>query len=196
MKKAIWITFATVMLLWTGCAVLAAGLARWTSDAIASERLAQTAESVTRKLADATGQVTQQVETTLATSSSALPPLPPLPDWVDLLLDPEMVQSIKDWGVWAMQVANAGKAALEETTNDPSEPVIEEQTPNLQNSETRSVAGSSDKPWLADLIGWLVPIVWIIWGIGFILLLALTFIAQKLIRRFFSHSDGKVMAAA
>lgn len=214
MKKAIWIFFVTVMLIWTGFAVLAAGLARWTSDAIASERLAQTTESVTQKLADATGSVTQQVETavrqvvdvstglpaTLNTPSAVVPPLPPLPDWVNLLLDPEMVQSIKDWGVWAMHVAHAGKDALNDTAEPSSEtvaqPLIAEQNPNLLNSVTRSETESAGKPWLADLIGWLVPIVWVIWGIGFILFLSLTIIAQKLIHRFLGKLDDQAMAAA
>src|SRR5512137_1243242 len=73
MKKTIWILFVTLTLIWTGFAFLAAGLARWTSDAIASDRLAKTtqyvaltSERVTQKLTDATGRVTEQVTATVA----------------------------------------------------------------------------------------------------------------------------------
>lgn len=41
-----------------------------------------------------------------------------------------------------------------------------------------------DAPWLADVVGWLVPIVWVIWGIGVILGLLLTLIAQWGVSRF------------
>ena len=74
MKKAIWISFVTIALIWTALAWVASGLARWTSDAITTERLAQatqqlalTAETVTRSmtntLTEASGQVTERVAT-------------------------------------------------------------------------------------------------------------------------------------
>ena len=71
-KKAIWILFVTLTLIWTGVAFLGVGLARWTSDAIASDRFAETtqyvaltSERVTQKLTDTTGRVTEQVTATV-----------------------------------------------------------------------------------------------------------------------------------
>jgi hypothetical protein len=43
---------------------------------------------------------------------------------------------------------------------------------------------AADAPWLAVVVGWLVPIVWVIWGIGVILGLLLTLIAQWGVSRF------------
>ena len=230
MKKAIWILFVTLTLIWTGCAFLAAGLARWTSDAIASDRLAKTtqymaltSERVTQKLTDATGRVTEQVAATVtqatggeaveeehrpidgstgapAASAPILPPLPPLPEWANQWLTPEMVQSIKEWGVWAKSATSAGKAAVADVVNASARAVPESsnaaaaqsteaaQVANLQSAETRNEKDLADAPWLAEVVGWLVPIIWIIWGIGLILGLLLTLIAQRGANRFFGNS--------
>jgi hypothetical protein len=215
MKKAIWTLFVTLTLIWTGFAFLAAGIARWTSDAIASDRFAETtqyvaltSERVTQKLTDATGRATEQVTATMAqavgeeqqsmdgstgaataptapsASAPVLPPLPPLPEWVNQWLNPEMVQSIKEWGVWAKSAANAGKAAVADAANESARAVPEagRQATNQSTTMTGDVAAkaskAADAPWLADVVGWLVPIVWVIWGIGLILSLLLTLIAQ------------------
>jgi hypothetical protein len=37
---------------------------------------------------------------------------------------------------------------------------------------------SKAAPWLAGIVGWLVPIVWVIWGIGLVVGLFLALIAQ------------------
>ncbi len=212
MKKAIWTLFVTLTLIWTGFAFLAAGLARWTSDAIASDRLAETtqyvalaSERVTQKLTDATGRVTEQVTATVTQAdgeeqqsidgstvaataptapSASAPPLPPLPEWVNQWLDPEMVQSIKEWGVWAKSAANAGKVAVANAANESARAVPEAARQAATQSRTMTgdlaaqASKAADAPWLADVVGWLVPIVWVIWGIGLILGLLLTLIAQ------------------
>ena len=212
MKKAIWTLFVTLTLIWTGFAFLAAGLARWTSDAIASDRLAETtqyvalaSERVTQKLTDATGRVTEQVTATVTQAdgeeqqsidgstvaataptapSASAPPLPPLPEWVNQWLDPEMVQSIKEWGVWAKSAANAGKVAVANAANESARAVPEAARQAATQSRTMTgdlaaqASKAADAPWLADVVGWLVPIVWVIWGIGLILGLLLTLLAQ------------------
>ena len=212
MKKAIWTLFVTLTLIWTGFAFLAAGLARWTSDAIASDRLAETtqyvalaSERVTQKLTDATGRVTEQVTATVTQAdgeeqqsidgstvaataptapSASAPPLPPLPEWVNQWLDPEMVQSIKEWGVWAKSAENAGKVAVANAANESARAVPEAARQAATQSRTMTgdlaaqASKAADAPWLADVVGWLVPIVWVIWGIGLILGLLLTLIAQ------------------
>ena len=214
MKKAIWTLFVTLTLIWTGFAFLAAGLARWTSDAIASDRLAETTryvalttERVTQKLTDATGRATEQVTATVtkavgeeqqpndgstgattapATPSASvpilppLPPLPPLPEWVNQWLAPEMVQSIEDWAVWAKSAANVGKAAVADAANASASavPEVATQSTTMTGDAAAKASKAADAPWLADVVGWLVPIVWVIWGIGLILGLLLTLIAQ------------------
>lgn len=219
MKKAIWILFVTLTLIWTGGAFLAAGLARWTSDAIASDRFAETtqyvaltSERVTQKLTDTTGRVTEQVaakvtpevaeqqpidgSTGAVTAPVApadtasvlppLPPLPPLPEWVNQLLAPEMVQSIKEWGAWAMSAAHAGKTAVTDAANASARatPEAATQSTTMAGDAVAQASKAADAPWLADVVGWLVPIVWVIWGIGLILGLLLTLIAQWGVRRF------------
>jgi hypothetical protein len=221
MKKAIWILFVTLTLIWTGFAFLSAGIARWTSDAIASDRFAETtqyvaltSERMTQKLTDATGRVTEQVTATVtqavgeeqqpidgstgavtapvapADGASTLPPIPPLPEWVNQWLAPEMVQSIKEWGVWANSAVKAGKGAVADAANATARAVPEaaRQATTQSTTITGDAAAQSSKavdaPWLADVVGWLVPIVWVIWGIGLILGLLLTLIAQWAAGRF------------
>jgi hypothetical protein len=38
-------------------------------------------------------------------------------------------------------------------------------------------------PWVASAVGWLVPLVWVTWGFGLLLLLLLAFVAHVLIGR-------------
>jgi hypothetical protein len=221
MKKAIWILFVTLTLIWTGFAFLAAGIARWTSDAIASDRFAETtqyvaltSERMTQKVADASVRAAEQVATTMTQavgeeqrpvdgstaavtapvaptdSAPILPPIPPLPEWVNQWLAPEMVQSIKEWGVWAKTAAHAGKTAVADAANATARAVPEaarQETTQSTTMTSDAAAQSSkavDAPWLADVVGWLVPIVWVIWGIGMILGLLLTLIAQWGVSRF------------
>ena len=217
MKKAIWILFVTLTLIWTGGAFLAAGLARWTSDAIASDRFAETtryvaltSERVTQKLTDTTGRVSEQVAATVeqavgeeqqpidgstvavtapsapADSAPILPPIPPLPEWVNQWLAPEMVQSIKEWGLWAKTAAHAGKTAVADAANASARAVPEaaSQSTTMAGDAAAQASKAADAPWLADVLGWLVPIVWVIWGIGVILGLLLTLTAQWGVRRF------------
>lgn len=222
MKRIIWSLFAALALIWTTFAFLAAGLARWTSDAIASDLwaettqyVAQTSERVTLKVTDATGRVAGQVATSLtravgdeqqsvdgsmgAATAPADPILPPLPDWVDDWLAPETVQSIEEWGVWANAAANAGQAAVADAANATARAIPKVRNPlqsttmtgdleveashpvesgDLESVETNHGTDVADAPWLADLVGWLVPIVWVIWGIGLILGILLTLVAQ------------------
>jgi hypothetical protein len=234
MKKAIWTLFVILTLIWTGFAFLAAGLARWTSDAIASELLGETTQSValasegvTQKLTDATGRVAEQVTTRVtqavdreavagpqqpmdgstgaatdpAAPAPGAPILPPLPEWVNQWLDPEMVQSIKEWGVWAKSAANVGKAAVANAANESVRAVPEAlnsdaaaqasqavEATDIQSAETHNLTGVAESPWLADVVGRLVPIVWFIWGIGLILGLLMTLIAQWGVNRLIGSS--------
>ena len=206
MKKAIWILFVTVTLIWTGGAFLAAGLARWTADAIASDRLAET----TRHVALSSERITEQVAATVtqavgeaqqpidgstgavtapvasADSAPILPPLPPLPEWVNQWLAPEMEQSIKEWALWAKTAAHAGKTAVADAANASARAVPEaaSQSTTMAGDAAAQASKAADAPWLADVLGWLVPIVWVIWGIGVILGLLLTLTAQWGVRRF------------
>jgi hypothetical protein len=233
MKKVIWILFVTLTLLWTTFAFLAAGLARWTSDAIASDLLAETtqyvantSERVTQKLTDATGRVADQVATKVtqavgdaAVSAEQLPAedptapaapiLPPLPEWANQWLAPEMVQSIEEWGVWANSAARAGKAAVADAANETARAIPEalnktQPTTRVANLEVEAsqpveaafpqsaeTQNEADAPWLADVVGWLVPMVWVIWGIGLILGLLLTLAAQWGVSRLIGSSPLK-----
>lgn len=228
MKKAIWTIFVILTLIWTAIAFCAAGLARWTSHAIASDRFAETTqyvalttEKMTQKLTDATGRVAEQVTTAVtqavggeaagenqspdngstgeAAPAASAPTLPPLPEWVNQWLPPETVQSIKEWGAWAKSAANAGKAAVAdaakasaraapEASKETQAPTVEVEAAveasqaveaaALPPAETHHKTVAADAPWLADIVGWLVPIVWVIWGIGLILGLLLALLAQ------------------
>jgi hypothetical protein len=218
MKKTIWILFLALTLIWTAFAFLAAGLARWTSDAIASDRFAETtqymaltSERVAQKLSDSTGRVSEQVAATVtqtigegqpqneastsadAAAAASAPILPPLPEWANQWLAPEMVQSIEEWGVWAKSAANASKAAVSDAANASARAVPE--TASLSTTITDDAAAqaskAADAPWLADVAGWLVPIVWVIWGIGLALGLVLALIAQWGVNRFFGDSSFK-----
>jgi hypothetical protein len=244
MKKAIWTLFVTLTLIWTAFAFLAAGLARWTSDAIASDLLAETtqyvantSERVTQKLTDATGRVAERVTTTMtqavggetvgeqptpmdgSTGAADAPVapapgsaiLPPLPEWVNLWLAPEAVQSIKEWGAWAKSVATAGNAAVADAANESARVTPEAldeaaaqsvamaggaaaqaaqaaDAAALQSAETHQKTDVAGVTWLSGVVGWLVPIVWVIWGIGLILGLLLTLIAQWAVSRFVGSS--------
>lgn len=220
MKKAIWIAFVTLTLIWTGGAFLAAGLARWTSDAIASDRFAETtqyvadtSERVTQRLTESSGRVTEQIVATVtqavgegqqqndgstgasaATSPGApaasAPVLPPLPEWANQWLTPEMVQSIKEWGAWAKSITNSGKTAVADVADASASAVpgaASQSTPITGNAVIQA-SKAADAPWLSEIVGWLVPIVWVIWGVGLILGLLLTLIAQWGFNRFFGNS--------
>jgi hypothetical protein len=224
MKKVIWISFVVLALIWTALAFAASGLARWTSDAIASERLAQAAgqvvskaetvtRSVTNTLTDASGQLAQPVGAAIAGAAqqsvdaaksaaavagatagaaagavaASVPPMPPMPAWVDQLLGPEWVQSIKEWGAWAKAAAGVSgtyvaNAAKSSTSSDAPQAAA---TTNQSAASTATSSVAAVTPWLASLVGWLVPIVWIIWGIGLLIGFVVTLIAQGLIGRFF-----------
>ena len=231
MKKAIWIGFVILTLCWTGFAFLVAGIARWTSDAVASERFAETTEwvalgsgRVAQTVTDSTGRAVDQVAAAVAQavggeaagdaqapveaskSAAKAPLLPPLPAWVNQWLPAETVRSIEEWGVWANSAAHAGKAAITNPAKASARAVSE--ALSEPRSEAASTAGEleveayhpaeaaaispteiqkenqeSGVPWLASLIGWLVPIVWTIWGIGLVLGLLLTLLIQRLAGR-------------
>lgn len=234
MKKVIWILFVVLALIWTALAFAASGLARWTSDAIASERLAATTATVTRSvtktITDASGQVTERVTQAVtqpvgeavagavqqsidATKGAvgaavpampALPPLPPMPEWVNQWLGPQWVQSIKEWGVWAKAAAGVGAAQLSDAVGAAA-PVANTTPAQASSSATEVVTQTTEAaanrvstlaaqaggsvaavtPWLASIVGWLVPIVWIVWGVGLLLGFVVTLIAQLLLGRIF-----------
>lgn len=221
MKKFLWILFVTFTLIWTAFAFLAAGLARWTSDGIASERFAETtqymtltSERVAQKLTDSTGRVTEQVAATVkqtagegqpqneasttanvatASNPTSAPILPPLPEWAHQWLAPDMVQSIKEWGIWAKSAANASKTAVADAANASARalPEAASRSTTITSDAAAQASKAADAPWLTDIIGWLVPIVWVIWGIGLILGLVLTLVAQWGANRFFGNLSLK-----
>lgn len=251
MKKAIWILFVGLALLWTALAWAASGLARWTSDAIASERMAQAAQQLARKaesatrtvttpLSDKSGNVADQatpivtppvgqavadaVQKSIDAAKSArdaaiatlppvpplpalpalpalppsppLPPLPPMPEWVGQLFGAEAVQSFKEWATWAkvaagvtsQQMVTAAQSATDTAAaqaNATGAALTSAIGTTSGVANTVNAAAVTATPWLAGAIGWLVPIVWIIWGIGLLVGFVATLIAQWALGRFF-----------
>jgi hypothetical protein len=193
---------------WTSDAITTERLAQ------ATQQVALTAETVTRSmtntLTEASGKVTERVATevtqpaseavagvvqetvdaakgavaisgALGASETGLPPaptMPPLPEWVTQWLAPEWVQWIKEWGAWAKAATGAGGAQVAQGVAS-------------QASSLTSQAGASAEavtPWLASAVGWLVPIVWIIWGMGLMMMFVVTLIALWLVGQF--HGGG------
>lgn len=170
----------------------------------ASERVTQKLTDATGRVVEQVATtVTQMVgEEQLPVERSTAPAdpiLPPLPEWVNDWLAPETVQSIEEWGVRASAAANAGKAAVADAANATARamPKANHQTPstsmaddldveasqaivaaNLEADKTRNKSDGTDAPWLAHVVGWLVPIVWVIWGVGLLLGLSLTLISK------------------
>jgi hypothetical protein len=101
-----------------------------------------------------------------------------LPEWVTQWLAPEWVQWIKEWGAWAKAATGAGGAQVAQGVAS-------------QASSLTSQAGASAEavtPWLASAVGWLVPIVWITWGMGLMMIFVVTLIALWLVGQF--HGGG------
>ena len=58
---------------------------------------------------------------------------------------------------------------------------------------TGFAAFRSALPWVGSAVGWLVPLVWILWGIGVALLLAMTGGAHWLASRWLASRDPRVL---
>jgi hypothetical protein len=245
MKKALWILFVVAAILWTALAWVAAGIAQWTADSIASGRapefsqqITQSTETTTRSVAETLGQasraasdqvaaakqsasdaVTGAVKETVEATKSlaaatagavdsriaaipsmppipALPPLPALPEWVNQWLSPESVQALKAWGEWAKAAAGAGLAhsaapskpianqAAAPTAALPTDPAAKVAAavaePVAKLTAEAKAGAAAAAPWLANLLNWLVPVVWFIWGAGLLLGVLLTLLAQAI----------------
>ncbi len=120
MKWVVWIVFALLALLWTGTAVIVAGLTDWAAAQIASGAAVQAGTALANW---------------------------PVPDWVALWADPALLRAMQESALWALQA-------------------------------TRDLL-----PALGSLLGWLVPLVWVGWGVGLVLLLAGAALAHLLIGR-------------
>lgn len=228
MKKALWILFIVAALIWTAFAFAAAGLARWTSDAIATgsdSSWTQTTKTVTTAV---TAPVNEAVSSATAALNKlgarvsanvpplstlppmpAMPPMPPVPAWVDQWLGPEWTQSLREWGAWAKTAAGVGAPAAANAPNapnaasTPSAPttasaatttseainntaiaVTETATVKAaQLAEQARASAVAASPWLASIVGWLVPIVWMLWGIGLLVGFVATLVLQWVVCR-------------
>ncbi len=246
MKKAIWILFIVAALIWTVFAFAAAGLARWTSDAIAmgpNSGWTQTTESVTKAVTapmnEAVGAATAAIGTIGAGVSAnipslpaiptmlamppipSMPPVPPVPAWVDQWLGPEWTQSLREWGAWAkaavgVAAATVNAPATPTTPNAPdapdapgsattTTPAASSSNETLRNTAAAATQAASEKatklaeqaratavaasPWLASVVGWLVQIVWALWGIGLLVGFISTLLLQWVVGRI-SGGDG------
>lgn len=66
----------------------------------------------------------------------------------------------------------------------------------MQHWMTAVLASASAlMPSLGQLAGWLVPLVWVFWGLGMVLLLGLALIAALVLRRFQRPPRGGLQAA-
>ncbi len=119
MKTVVWVVFAVLALLWTGCAAALAALAQWTADGLAAGASVDLA-----RLAD--GWV--------------------LPGWMAPWISAEWVALLQDLTASAVTGLREGA------------------------------------PWLGSLVGWLVPLVWLTWGLGLLALLVLAGVGHGLAR--------------
>lgn len=139
MKKAIWILFFVVAVIWTALAFGAASIARWASDAIATPSVSMAMQSSQTAIPQVSETLKTQIDSgvalagkgidqaadavanaTAAASAAvgnipalpalpALPAMPAMPAWVNEWLGPEWVAYIKEWAAWAK--ASSGGAA-------------------------------------------------------------------------------------
>ena len=63
----------------------------------------------------------------------------------------------------------------------------------------RAVAGtlttvSASLPMLGTAVGWLVPVVWVVWGLGLAVMLMLAVLAHRLIGRLNDRCNGRTPA--
>jgi hypothetical protein len=232
MKKALWILFIAAALIWTAFAFAAAGLARWTSDAIAAEpsnnsSWTQTTKTMTTSVIAPVNEVvssaTAALNTLGANVSANVPPLPtlpampPVPAWVDQWLGPEWTQSLREWGAWAKAAAGVGAPAAANAPNAPNAASTPSATTTASAATTTSEAINNNasavtetasakaaqlaeqarasavaaSPWLASIIGWLVPIVWVIWGVGLLVGFVATLVLQGIIGRFMGGGSNR-----
>lgn len=157
---------------------------------------------------DAVGAATAAISKLGATVPPlpALPPMPampPVPEWVDQWLGPEWTQSLREWGAWAKAAAGSPQAANvpnSATTTAPPATATSEPLSNTAVAATQTATqAASDKatqlaeqaratavaasPWLASMVGWLVPMVWVLWGIGLLVGFVLTLVLQWMVGR-------------
>lgn len=167
----------------------------------------------------ATAAVQQSIEAAknaAAAASSAAANLPPLPPWVDQWLGPEWAQWLRDQvkqsSGAAAQSAQAASAAAAATldaaaaTAAASGSVAQKATQDATQAAAEALKRSADTlaaqaglpagatvsnvaPWLAKAVGWLVPLVWIIWGIGLLIAFVATFVAQWVVGQFFVRAS-------
>jgi hypothetical protein len=225
MKKALWILFIVAALIWTAFAFAAAGLARWTSDAIAvgpNSSWTQTTKTVTTSVTAPVNEALNSATAALNTlganvsanvpplpampSMPPMPPMPPVPAWVDQWLGPEWTQSLREWGAWAKAAAgvSASQANIPSAANTASSAITTASagaitSETLNNAATAATEAASTKaaqlaeqarasaaaasPLLASVVGWLVPIVWVLWGMGLLVGFLSTLVLQWALKR-------------
>lgn len=128
-----WMLFALLALFWTAAAWMAAAVAGWTAQALATGTAAQAARDIT-----------------------ALP----LPKWLASWIDPAWLQPLQSLAQWAVDAAGTWL------------------------------------PLAGTAAGWLVPAIWIAWGIGLLLLLLTSAVVHYLVRRFAGNAVGHRMVRA
>jgi hypothetical protein len=217
MKKAIWILFIFAAFIWTAFAFAASGLARWTSEAIAtapnsSSSWTNTTETVTTAVTAPVNEAVSAASAAISKLGANVPPLPalppmpampPVPEWVNQWLGPEWTKSLQEWGAWAKAVAGSPQIAnVPNTANAPNSataPAATATNETLSNTAVAATQAASTKatqlaeqaratavaasPWLASMVGWLVPIVWLLWGIGLLVGFVSTLVLQWLVGR-------------
>jgi hypothetical protein len=164
--------------------------------------------AVTAPVNDAVGAATAAISKLGASVPPlpALPPMPampPVPEWVNQWLGPEWTQSLREWGAWAKAAAGSPQTANvpnSATTTAPAATASSETSSNTAAAATQAATQAASvkatqlaeqarstavaaSPWLASMVGWLVPIVWVLWGIGLLVGFVSTLVLQWLVGR-------------
>jgi hypothetical protein len=103
---------------------------------------------------------------------------------------------MQEWGAWAKAAAGASLAPNTSTVNPPAaappavaatNDALRNQAADLANTASAKATQLAEQtrasvvaaaPWLASIVGWLVPIVWVIWGIGLLVGFVATLVLQ------------------
>lgn len=141
-------------------------------------------------------------------AGEAMAKAPPLPAWVDQWLGPEWAQWMKDQVKQSAAIAGSGSLAAQESTQAAIDAAAKALAASGDANEaaraaTEAIKRSADSlsaqagahagalptvaPWLGKAIGWLVPIVWVLWGIGLVVGLLVTIVLQWMVGLMFSR---------
>ena len=120
MKTFLWSVTGLFALVWTGLSWAAAGLVRWTVEALSTGRAAELGKSAVEFK---------------------------FPAWVEPFLDTGLLEAVQSFVQWLLEMAGAGA------------------------------------PMAGTAIGWLVPVVWIVWAFGLTALIVIALLLNHLIQR-------------